>query len=216
MRDFAGASICEAEPRFLLDELSSVNGLLGRFLKDVANGGAEPLSEAAIALVEEGGTRLPPLLEVHQRSLRFVARCEFAAQGAWPTLISRGNTLVADTHRRLETAPEEVRALRAAQALEAWHKELRAQQDSARRACPRRSAAPVVYFAWREAGRTTWLFCDGAQVTREGQQRPELEAAPEELARGRRPHEGAYLSATGRYPTGAVMAPPGESALTAW
>lgn len=213
VRDFPGGAICEAEPRFLLDELSSVNGLLSRFLKEAAG---TPWTDPAIALAEEAGTRLPPLLELHGRSIAGARRCEFAAHGAWPALLVRGLALIDQTQERLQSAPVEIRALRQAQALETWRASRLAQQESARRACPPRSPGPVIYFAWREGPVFTWLFCDGAQITRDGKQRPQLERAPEELGRQRRPAEGAYLSAMGRFPAAAVMAAPGDEVLTAW
>lgn len=217
MRDFPSGAICEAEPRFLLDELSSMNGLLGRFLKDVPGGaGEDAWPDPAIALAEEGVSRLPPVLELHARSLAGAARCEFSANGAWPTLIARGRTLVHDVRDRLESAPEQIHRVRQARELAQWHKERLVQQESARRSCPRRPGGATVSFAWREGATTTWIFCDGAQLTRTGQGRPEFEAAPQELLSGRRPSEAAYQAAAGRYPADAVMTAPGEDAVTVW
>lgn len=213
VRDFPGGTICEAEPRFLLDEFSSVNGLLGRFLDQTAG---TPWTEAAITLVEDADTRLPPLLALQGRSIAAASRCEFAAHGAWPSLLVRGTALIEQTRQRLESAPREIQALRQEQALETWRASRLAQQESARRACPQRSSGPVIYFAWKEGPVFTWLFCDGAQATREGRQRPQLERAPEELGRQRRPAEAAYLSAIGRFPSAAVMAAPGDDVLSAW
>ncbi|MDP2269999.1 MAG: hypothetical protein Q8K32_04645 [Archangium sp.] len=216
-RAFAGEAICEAEPRFLLDELSSVNGLLKTFLKAVPEGSAAAWAEGAVSLLDEGATRLPPLLQVHAEGLAALKGCAFAATGAWPALIDRGQALIDQTRRRLVSAPEALRVLQAARALEAWRKERLTQQEAARRACPRKPGpSPRVYFAWREGPLTTWLFCDGAQVTREGQRPPQLEAAPEEFTRGRRPAAGAYLGATGRFSGAAIMSAPGEEALSAW
>lgn len=216
VRDFPPGALCEAEPRFLIDELSSVNGLLSGFLAAVPSRPGEPWKEAAISLLEEAGSRLPPLLQLHTRSLNDLAVCPFAKQGAWPSLSSRGRALVEETRQRLETAPEEVNRGRREQALQEWRKQRLVQQEAARRACPQRPGRAIVSFAWREGVLTTWLFCDGAQVTREGQRRPELESAPDELLRGRRPSEGAYFSAVGSYPSAAVVAPPGEEALSVW
>lgn len=214
-RQFPGDSICEAEPRFLLDELSSVNGLLNHFLEGLPEDAGADWSEAAMALVEEGTTRLPPLLTQHQRSLQTLERCPFAAQGAWPSLISRGTGLLERVRARLEEAPEEIRRVQHARAVEAWQQERLAQQESARRSCPqRRVPTPRIYFAWREGLLTTWLFCDGAQITREADLRPELEPPPAELIRGRRPSDGAYHAAVGRFPAGAVLSPPTGEAVS--
>lgn len=215
LRDFPGGSICEAEPRFLLDELSSVNGLLRRFLDASPGDEGSSWTEAAIALGEDGAARLPPLLEQHDRSLTGLARCEFARGGAWPALVSRGRELVAQTRARLGQFPEQLREFRAAEALAAWRRERLEQQESARAACPQRLTKPIIYFAWREGPRTTWLFCDGAQVTRDVAGRPELEPPPEELHRPRL-RESVYFIAAGRFATGAVMVPPGAETLTVW
>lgn len=217
VRDFPPGAICEAEPRFLLDELASVNAVLNRFAKKVPGGaGEEAWPESAIALAEEGASRLPPLLELHARSLAAAARCDFSTLGAWPTLLARGRTLVHEVRTRLEGAPAEIARVRRARALARWQQERLLQQESARRACPRKPGAAIVYFAWREGARTTWLFCDGARLAREGQQRPEFEPAPAELLIGRRPAEAAYQAAAGRYPAGAVLVAPGDGAVTAW
>ncbi|MDP1827513.1 MAG: hypothetical protein Q8L48_29855 [Archangium sp.] len=211
VRHFPGDSICEAEPRFLLDEVSSVNGLLRRFLEDVPGGGDAEWTELAMARAAEGAERLPRLLGVHGRTLDAAGRCAFATTGAWPSLLTRGRGLIEQTRARLEAAPGEVRAVRQARALAAWRAERLAQQDSARRACPPRPRGAVIYFAWREGPLTTWLFCDGAQVTREGAGRPRVEAPPAELGRARAT-EAAYQAAVGRFPAGAVVAPPVEAA----
>jgi hypothetical protein len=208
VRDFPPGTICEAEPRFLLDELSSVHSLLNSFLRKVPGGTEdEAWPDAAIALAEEASSRLPPLLDLHGRSLATAAGCEFSKLGAWPTLLGRGRELLHEVKARLESAPAEIAQVRQARAMAQWHQERLAQQDSARRACPRKPGAAIVYFAWREGGLTTWLFCDGARLTRDGQQRPELEPAPAELLKGKRPSESAYQSAAGRYPAGAVLDP---------
>lgn len=217
VRAFPGDTICEAEPRFLLDELSSVNGLLGRFVGAAPERADAEWTDSAIALVEEAQDRLPPLLELHQRSLASLRRCAFGVKGAWPGLINRGLALLERTRGVLAAAPGLLKAVRSARALAEWRRERLTQQESARRACPVRLGKAIIYFAWREGGRTSWLFCDGAQVTREGNERPRLEGSALEFTRGRRPSEAAYFTAVGRYPAAAVSAPPGdEGAVSAW
>lgn len=214
VREFSGQSICEAEPRFLLDELSSVNGLLTHFLHDVPADAGADWSEKAMALVEEGSARLPALLALHQRSLEALERCQFAAQGVWPSLISRGARLISRVRACLEEAPEELRRVRSARMMEVWQQERLAQQDSARRTCPRRLRKPFIYFAWREGLRTTWLFCDGAQITREAHRSPELEPPPPGFVRGKRPTDKAYQAAVARFPKAGVIAPPADEVVS--
>jgi hypothetical protein len=217
VRAFPGDAICEAEPRFLLDELSSVNGLLSRFLGTAPSRADAEWTDPALALVEEAVERLPALVQLHQRNLDSLGRCEFATQGAWPPLVVRGRELLERTRALLAAAPDLLQTVRNARALADWRRERLVQQQSARRTCPVRLGSAIIYFAWREAGRTTWLFCDGAEVHREGDGKPRLEGAAVEFTRGRRPSEATYFTAVGRYPASAVAAPPGdEGALSAW
>jgi len=214
VREFPGASICDAEPRFLIDELASVNGLLRHVVQTLPSADAE-LTDGAIALVEESVERLPVLLASHEKSLTSLQRCSFAATGAWPGLIARGRELMNETRARLEAAPGQLQAAKQARVVEAWRRERLSQQVAATRACAPKKGA-VVSFAWTEGATTTWLFCDGAQVTRVAGQAPVLERPLPELSRGRPVKDAAYLSAVERYPTASVFPPPQEEVLSVW
>lgn len=207
------AGICDAEPRFLLDELASVNGLLNRFLvamqtpDGVAPEAAWP--EEKIERFEEGAQVLPPALEQHELNVRAAGRCAFATSGGFPKLLERSEALVRDVRARLESVPRELEKARAAHALEAWRKQRLSSQEAARQTCPSRTPKPRVYYAWvDEAGVTRWLFCDGAQATQEGGGEVHVEHAPAELVRGRRPTSAAYLAAAKAWPEASIERPP--------
>ncbi|MBL8919116.1 MAG: hypothetical protein JNJ54_09675 [Myxococcaceae bacterium] len=210
VRAFPGGAICDAEPRFLIDEVASVNGLLSRFVSTTPSSADAEWSDASMALVEDALERLPTLVQLHQRNLDALTRCDFAREGAWPPLIARGKALLEGTRALLAAAPEHLQAVREARALAEWRRERLVQQQSARRACPLRPGSPIIFFAWRDAGRTTWSFCDGAEVVREGDGAPRLGSPALEVNRRRPPPEAAYFKAVGRYPADAIAAPPGD------
>lgn len=222
------ASICEAEPRFLLDELASVNGALTRFLdstetpKDTAPKDAWP--DEKIDQFEEGLKALPDLLTQHEANVKQAADCAFAKTGGYPLLLKRSRELAKDARGRLDTVPNEIAQARAARALEKWQRERLDAQEGARRGCPSKpSTAPQVYFAFTdERGTTEWLFCDGALVRQEGGE-PAFEPAPAEIWKGKRaPKPAAYLAAAKKYPAESISKAPaaapasGGSALPAW
>lgn len=215
MRDFPGGTICEAEPRFLMDELASVNALLRRFLQDAPQGVDADWSDAGIALIAEGQERLPALLERHARSLAAVGRCEFGRSGAFSGLVERGQDFIAKTRARLAAAPGELAAVKQARALAEWKQRRAEQQEGARRSCPSKPTSRI-YFAWLEGQRTTWLFCDGALVTRDESGPASVELPPDGFSKGKRPTEAVYLAAVKRYPAEAVVAPPVDAVLSAW
>ncbi len=212
-RPFTDAAVCDAEPRFLLDELLSVNEVLKRFLRDTAGDATASWPDAQVTLVDEGRATLPRVMTEHERTLGLVARCEFADRAGYPVVLERGRELLADTRRRLEEAPAVIAEVKRRRALEAWQQQRLSSQDAARRTCPAaRLGAAVVYFAFRdEAGLTSFLFCDGAAVTSRAGEAPRVEPAPLELTRGRRIGEKVYLAAAARFPAEAILAPPPEA-----
>lgn len=217
VRAFPGEAICEAEPRFLIDEIASVNGLLSRFVGTAPSSADAEWSDTSMALVEEAVERLPSLVQTHQRNLDALRRCAFAAEGAWPPLIARGRSLLERTRALLAAAPGLLQAVRDARALADWRRERLVQQQAARRACPVRSGSPIIFFAWRDVGRTTWLFCDGSEIIREGDDAPRFGSPAVEVSRRRPPPEASYFKAVDRYPADAIATPPGdERALSAW
>lgn len=208
------AAICDAEPRFLLDELASVNGALTRFLDATATPeGTAPKDawpDEKIERFEDGLAALPELLTQHEANARQASACAFAKTGGYPRLLERARKLVKDARERLDVVPKEIARARAARALEQWRRERLDAQEAARRECPAKSFSPVLYFAFTdEHGVTQWLFCDGASVTQAGQGEPTFEAAPTELVKGRRaPKPAAYLAAAKKHPAESINKAP--------
>lgn len=224
------AGICDAEPRFLLDELASVNGALSRFLDATATPEGTAVKDAwpdeKIEKFEDGLKALPDLLTQHESNVKQAGECSFAKTGGYPLLLKRSRELAKDARTRLDTVPREIAQARAARALETWQRERLDAQEAARRGCPTKSSSPVLYFAFTdEQGVTQWLFCDGASVTQPGQGEPTFEAAPSELTKtkGRRPPKPAwYLSAAKKYPAESINKAPapapssGGGAIPTW
>lgn len=207
-RVFTDASVCEAEPQFLADELLSVNEVFKRFLRDTPDSSNDAWTDAQFALMEDGLAKLPPLLDTHRTHVTLIGRCGFAKQGAWPEMLSRADTLLDGARARLDVGPILMKEVRRRTALAEWNRQRLEQQESARRSCPAKLGAATIYFAYRdEAGRTSYLFCDGALVTvTDGE--PKLEPAPAELVGRKAPPAKAYLSAVERYPKAAVLTSP--------
>lgn len=206
-RVFTDAGLCDTEPRFLADEFLSVNEVFKRFLRDTPSTSAEPWTDAHFALMEDGLARLPPLLETHRTHLELASKCDFAKQGAWPDMLSRADTLLDGTRARLDVGPILMKEVRHKTALAEWHRTRLEHQESARRSCPAKSTA-TIYFAYRdETEHTSYLFCDGALVTR-GSGEPTLEPAPSEIVGRKVPSAKSYLLAAEHYPSGAVLTSP--------
>jgi hypothetical protein len=165
-RDYTGAkaNICEAEPRWLSDELSGVNGLLARFLSSTEQAKDPKAAEYAqqVALLKEASGSLGKVLDVHQANLKAVQSCAFAKSGAFPELTKRGTELVEMSRTRLVEATA-VAAVEAAQAK--WNEEAPQREQTARQTwCAKNPeiGSTDVYYARKFAdGRTEWLFCDG-------------------------------------------------------
>lgn len=207
-RVFTDASVCEAEPQFVADEFLSVNEVLKRFLRETPDNSNDTWTDAQFTLMEDGIARLPPLLATHREHLTLISRCNFAKTGAWPEMLSRADTLLDGAKARLDVGPILMKEVRRRTALETWNRERLEQQESARRACPVKTGVATVYFAFTdEAGRTSYLFCDGALVTTADGE-PKFEPAPSELVGKRAPAMKTYLSAVERFPKAAVLTSP--------
>jgi len=209
-RPWGGAGICDAEPRFLLDELSAVNGGLSRWLDRARGDTPEVWSESRIAEVNAQSKVLGELVREHTVNLEAVARCGFAGTPAFVYVRSRGVELletVAARARELDTVHARARAARAHAA---WARGLDAEREAARRECPARSAVPRVFFAWRnDEGVTRWLFCDGVSVEQPLNGGPVVLQPPGGSAKVKaRFGEAQYLDAARGYPAGRVSTPP--------
>ena len=199
-------ALCDAEPHFLIDDVSSMNGLLRRFTADLPE--ARELTQLQLAALEDAVTRLPDALASHQRTLTAVRRCEFSRRGAWPSLLERGEALVAQARARLDEAPDLLRRAKLARAREDWEADRRVNERGARRSCPAGANAPRIYFAWTDGELTTWLFCDGTRAMSRAQGPLEFEPPPS------RPWLPRYELVVKRYPADAIDAPPGADSLS--
>ncbi|MFP2898819.1 hypothetical protein [Corallococcus sp. 4LFB] len=117
-RDYAGAkaSPCDAEPRWFQDELTAVNGLLARFIKETEQAMDPKALEHAkqLALLEEGLRTLPPVLKVHEANLQALKACDFRRAGAFPDLAQRGATLLTEARDLMALGPRFERPRRCA------------------------------------------------------------------------------------------------------
>lgn len=207
-RAFGRKDICENEPRFLLDELSSVNGALARFLLGTLGDEPSKWPESRIARVSQWREPLPHLLEVHAANLEAVAACRFAEAAGFPYVRSRGAELLTEVQRRQQELDRRIAEARAQRAEEAWAQELKLQRTAARSSCPVRLSSPRVYFAWRERdGISRYLFCDGSRVER-SQGVLSFEPGDSERYKGKRPQPDAYLAAARLWPESRMLEPP--------
>lgn len=217
-RDYAGAqaALCDTEPRWLVDELSSVNGLIARFLsstQEAAN--PEALQHAEhLALLQEANRTLLPVLEIHRRNLAALSECGFHQTGAFPEIARRGKELLESARARLADAPAALAAAELKAAQRKWLEEAPAREAAAKQTwC---TPNPVVgsadlYLARQYSnGRTEWLFCDGVSVEAAAGGEPQL-MTPEWISRRdrRRIQTKRYLDAAKAYPASEFDREPG-------
>lgn len=208
-RDYAGAKAnpCDAEPRWLADELTAVNGLLARFLRETeAAHRPEALEhEQQLALLQEATRTLPPVLDVHQGTLAGLERCDFRRSGAFPEIARRGAELLTASRTRLTEAPKALEVAKRKEAVRRWKEEAPAREASARGSwCPEKPQVgqPVLYYVRMDVdGRTVSHFCDGHRVEQAAGGEPQL-VEPEGLTRAmrRRVQSKSYLEAAGNFP----------------
>lgn len=209
-RDYAGAkaSPCDAEPRWLSDELTAVNGLLSRFLKGTEKAATPDALEhpAHLELLQEALRTLPPVLAVHRGNLTALQGCGFRRSGAFPEIAQRGTALVKEAQSRLDDAPQALAAAQLREARQKWRDEAPEREAAARGTwCSKdpQVGQPDLYYARQlPEGRTEWLFCDGHRVEQSPGGEPTLQS-PEGLTRRerRRVQPQRYLDAASSYPT---------------
>jgi hypothetical protein len=168
-RDYTTArlNICDAEPRFLAEELGAVNGLMENFLSSTEQA-KNPNSvdyTRHVELLKEASGSLGKVLDVHQSNLRALQKCRFAKSGNFPQLEQHGQELVGKSRARLNEAGEML-ALREAQAK--WEQEASQREQTARQTwcakTPEVGSTDVYYARQFADGRTEWFFCDGHKV----------------------------------------------------
>jgi hypothetical protein len=205
-RDYnaAQANICDAEPRWLSEELGAVNGLLNRFLISTEQAKNPDAAEhdQQVALLKEASGSLGKVLDVHQRNLQAVQRCGFAKSGGIQELTKRGTSLVEQSRARLAEATQ-VLAMEEAQ--NKWKTEAPQREQTARQTwCAKNPEVGTtdVYYARKFAdGRTEWFFCDGHIVQSASGAEPTL-VSPEGLSakERRKVKPPRYLEAARGYP----------------
>ena len=204
------AAICDAEPTFLLDELTQVNGALRRLLEAISSDDPALWTEEKIGSIEAERQRLPPVLEAHQKNLALLADCPMGRGAGFPFVRQRGAELLTRVREREAELGAVVKKARAVRALAAWHASIREQKESLRGVCRDRPRAPQPYLAWRdETGLTHWKFCDGSQVTAKGVDRMEFDPSFRSIsANQRRFNEKDYLTAARNFPGSQVLQAP--------
>ncbi|WP_434382809.1 hypothetical protein [Melittangium boletus] len=227
-RDYVGAkaNICDtAEPRWLLDELSGVNGLLARFLSSTEQVNNPASSERAqqTALLKDAADSLPKVLVVHESNLKALQSCGFARSGAFPELTRRGQELVELSRGRLKEGEQ---LLVAQEERSKWKEEGPQREQKARETwCAKQPevGSTDLFYARRFAnGRTEWLFCDGHMVSATSPDAEPTLSGPELSAKERRKVKPArYLEAARGYPAEEIdkqpsgtVAPPASGSAT--
>ncbi|MHA7633362.1 hypothetical protein [Corallococcus sp. M7] len=208
-RDYTGAkaSPCDAEPRWFQDELTAVNGLLARFVKETDQALDPKALEHAkhLELLEEGLRTLPPVLKVHENNLQALKACGFRSTGAFPELARRGGELLTETRERMDLGPKIQAAAALREAQKQWREQGPEREAKARDTwCPKpaKVGQPDLFFARLSPdGRTEYFFCDGHVVERSGGAEPTL-LSPEGLSKWerRRVQAKKYLDAAQAYP----------------
>lgn len=169
-RAYKGASsgICDAEHRWLSDELAAVNTLFSRYLAESEGDVDGEWKQARLDLLEEATQSMPAIVQIHEDNLNELEGCSFKRKGLLPQIRGRGRELIALTRERLEFTPKLVAYVRAREARADWIRDRPAQEIKAKEVCepkPKKGEL-VLYYAWRDdEGKTRFLFCDGAIMT---------------------------------------------------
>lgn len=219
-RDYAGAraDLCDVEPRWLVDELSSVNGLLSRFLantKEAVNP-QSPQHAEHLELLQEAMRSLEPVMEIHRKNLAALGECGFHRTGAFPDITRRGLELLENSKARLAEASTALAAAELQKAQQRWLEEAPVREAAARETWCAANTKPgqgELYFARQYPnGRIEWLFCDGVMVEALPGAEPQL-IPPDWLSRRdrRRIQPQRYLEAAKAYPASEIDRQPGSS-----
>ncbi|NOJ82883.1 hypothetical protein HNV28_31975 [Myxococcus xanthus] len=210
-RDYkkAKADPCaSSEPRWLADELTTVNGTMARFLRETENLAKLDAPDHArqLAMMREATGSLPPIMEVHRYTLNRLKECGFRNTGAFPEIARRGQELLTEVDARLEEGPKVLAAVALKDARRQWREEMPEREEAARRTwCPPNPQVGQtdLFYARQEVdGRKLWRFCDGHLVEQRAEGEPVL-VQPDNLTwrMRRRIKPQSYLDAARDYPT---------------
>lgn len=213
-RDYVAAKrdLCESEQRWLAEELLSVNALVSKWVEATTGTRDDEWSNAKLELLAEGASTLPPILEIHEKTLRALEPCGFAKTRGFPDLRSRGLELVKEAEERI-TSGKEIRAwVRYKRGLERWNLEQPIRVADAMTLCPERSRigqAILFYALVTKDGDTRYEFCDGSAVLHPAGGEPAYEAPIAATARHmRRVKKKLYLQEAAKFPSSYVDRPP--------
>jgi len=219
-RDYSDARVdlCDGEPRWLGDELSSVNGLLSRFLANTREAATPQSLQHAehLELLKEASRTLSPVMETHRKNLAALSECGFRRTGAFPELARRGAELLELSKARLTEASSAVAAAELLKAQKKWAEEAPAREAAAKETwCapnPKLGHGELYFARQYPNGRTEWLFCDGVMVEESAGGEPQL-VTPEWLPsrERRRIQPQRYLDAAKAYPASEIDRQPGST-----
>ncbi|ABF91823.1 putative lipoprotein [Myxococcus xanthus DK 1622] len=210
-RDYkkAKADPCaSSEPRWLADELTTVNSTMARFLRETEQLSKLDAPDHArqLAMMREATGSLPPIMEVHRYTLNRLKECGFRNTGAFPEIARRGQELLTEVDVRLEEGPKVLAAVALKDARRQWREEMPEREEAARRTwCPPNPQVGQtdLFYARQEVdGRKLWRFCDGHLVEQRAEGEPVL-VQPDNLSwrMRRRIKPQSYLDAARAYPT---------------
>lgn len=209
-------ALCTQDPQVGAGDVDSMNTVLEAWLAKT-EAAQEPA--ARIAALESGARQLPVALKLDETYLGRVK-----GQPCAPANGPKLEKLIADARARLDAFQAETAgAAKKAEALTAW-KTARpdAEKAAKEKACPTKPLAvlpkkyePVAYFgATDEAGRTEWLFCDGAKVASDKGQPATVAQAATELPQPKKgqkavaPDAKVWLDAAAKFPVAQVSIAP--------
>lgn len=206
----ASHNMCDAEPRWLADELSSVNALFSRYLRSTEKTAEDEWTSREVALLREAPAVLEPLLDLHARQLRAVRKCSFSRKAVFHDVLTMGAEVMPQVRAQLVATAGLAEYLDARRALRDWRERVKLERSEFASFCEPRSHE--IYFAYEdEAGVRRIYFCDDGQVTYPaGSQTPEI-TVPDRLATRaalRRRYETLYVKKAKALPQGEVRVAP--------
>jgi len=205
-REATDSTICDSEPRWLVDELTNVNGVLSRFLKTTDPSQARTWTPEQRSLAIEGRAELPAFVEIHVSNLRALKNCSIANWQSLPMLRERGLELSAAVTERLPQISQVLEYVDAQVVLESWQDDFaKRRQDAQSTGCTSRDSDRIYYAESSPDGsETRWFFCDGARVTRKVGGEPDF-SPPDRRGRVR---SSDYVRQAREFPEDQVVASP--------
>lgn len=204
-RDASDSSICDSEPRWLVDELTNVNGVLSRFLRSTDPAQARTWSSEQRSLAIEGRAELPAFVEIHVSNLRALKGCGIAKWQSIPSLRERGLELSAAVTERLPQITQVLEFIDAEAVLESWQEDFSKRRREAQQSgCGSRDTDKIFHAEAGSSGETTFWFCDGARVSRTVGGEPDFTPP----SRSGRVRSSDYVRRAREFPEDQILASP--------